>query len=206
MRSGEGHRNESLGRVLSLLLQMYGTDSLGVLGTNAGRLQGTGKVAKGEVGRLNRNLIRRERDMSTRCNIIVQDGEDSIQLYRHSDGYPQGQFGVIAKLKEALRFSWPLPRMEAAEFSAAIVRAWKEHEGNIYIDGDADGIASPPLHCDIEYLYVVEPDRTAGKWKVTCHDISFPWNESRSDRPEVDKIVFEGHIGDEMPEKVKLEE
>ena len=77
--------------------------------------------------------------MSTRCNIIVKDNYRAIQLYRHSDGYPDTKDGVIATLPEALEFAWNLPRMEVADFAAAIVRAWKEENGgNIYIDGAAN--------------------------------------------------------------------
>lgn len=137
--------------------------------------------------------------MSTRCNLIVKDKYDSIQLYRHSDGYPDGKHGIIKALQEAKEFAWPLPRMEAADFSAAIVRAWKQHAGNIYIDGEANGIKSPPLHGDIQYLYTIEPDEKAGRWKVTCHAISF----GEGEEPEVFDLLFTGYIGDEMPERTE---
>jgi hypothetical protein len=61
--------------------------------------------------------------MSTRCNLVVKDQWGSIQLYRHSDGYPDGVCGVVATLKQALQFAWPLPRFESPDFAAAIVRA-----------------------------------------------------------------------------------
>jgi hypothetical protein len=74
--------------------------------------------------------------MSTRCNLIVEDSYDRIQLYRHCGGYPDGAGGVLAALEQAIPFAWPLPRFEASDFAAAIVRAWKtEGGGNIYIDG-----------------------------------------------------------------------
>jgi hypothetical protein len=74
--------------------------------------------------------------MSTRCNLIVEDSYDRIQLYRHWDGYPDGEGGVLAALEQAIPYAWPFPRFEASDFAAAIVRAWKtEGGGNIYIDG-----------------------------------------------------------------------
>ena len=38
--------------------------------------------------------------MSTRCHIIVEDPQygDKTILYRHNDGYPDGQHGVLASL------------------------------------------------------------------------------------------------------------
>ena len=125
--------------------------------------------------------------MSTRSNIIVKDKHDDkgVQLYRHSDGYPDGKHGVIANLPRALQFAWELPRMEADDFSAAIIRAWKDHGGNIYIDGTADLPES--LHGDIEYYYIIEADNNVGKWKVTV------FNDDH-------KLLWDGHIGDTYPE------
>ena len=104
--------------------------------------------------------------MSTRCNIVVKDEEDSIQLYKHCDGYPDGEHGIIANLRQALEFAWELPRMEASDFAAAIVRALKYNGGNVYIDGSYTGPES--LHGDISYLYVITPDNAVGKWSVKC--------------------------------------
>lgn len=95
--------------------------------------------------------------MSTRCNVVVQDGNQSICIYRHCDGYPDGAHGVVNTLRKAFKFAWPLPRFEASDFSAAIVAAWKDKTGgNIYIDGHTpldkpDALA----HGDIEYLYII---------------------------------------------------
>lgn len=134
--------------------------------------------------------------MSTRSNIIVVDEWNAIQLYRHSDGYPDG---VIPDLKRALPIAWELPRMEADDFSAAIVAAWKDNGGgNIYIDGSADpnNLVNPTLlHGDIEYLYIIKPDKEAGKWAVECHEIHIPYNDKEKLE---DKIIFTGHIGDDF--------
>lgn len=98
--------------------------------------------------------------MSTRCNLIVDDGYKRIQLYRHWDGYPQGGGGVLASLKYALPYAWPLPRFEADDFSAALVRAWKQPGGgNIYIDGSPKGWEL--IHGDTEWVYVIRPKKKA---------------------------------------------
>jgi len=43
--------------------------------------------------------------MSTRANIIVKDENDTIQLYRHCDGYPEGIHGVIHQLNNVVKFA-----------------------------------------------------------------------------------------------------
>ena len=124
--------------------------------------------------------------MSTRCNIIVKDDYNSIQLYRHSDGYPESNFGVISDLKKALDYAWKLPRMEASDFAAAIVRAWKDNGGgNIYIDGIANLPES--LHGDIDYYYILSPG--LGNWRVRVFDGCNPGSK-----------IWEGYIGAEYPE------
>jgi len=128
--------------------------------------------------------------MSTRANIVVEDQYNSIQLYRHDDGYPKGEHGVIAGLTAALEFTWPLPRMEASDMAAAIVRANKEHGGCISIDGTGDGIKT--LHGDIEYLYHITSDEVACKWAVEV--FTTVW-----DHTEEPKLIWKGYIGDNYP-------
>ncbi|MCI0558945.1 MAG: hypothetical protein MN733_10650 [Nitrososphaera sp.] len=97
--------------------------------------------------------------MSTRCNIIVEDRYDRVQLYRHWDGYPDRKSGILATLEPALPFAWPLPRFEASDFAAAIVRAWKESGGgNIYIDGSPKGWEL--VHKDTEWVYLIRPGQS----------------------------------------------
>ena len=103
--------------------------------------------------------------ISTRCNLIIEDDHNRIQLYRHCDGYPDGPCGVLVALREAIPYAWPNPRFEAADFAAAIVRAWKEGGGNIYIDGSPK--AWEMIHGDVEWVYLVKPkkrDRDTYQW------------------------------------------
>ena len=129
--------------------------------------------------------------MSTRSIIVVKDDIHSIQLYRHCDGYPDGPHGVIADLAEATPFAWPLPRFEASDFAAAIVRAWKTSGGNVYIEGTAE--IPDTLHSDEAYLYIVtEP------------------TDSSDNRPEVKVYkasilldpLWTGRIGDDYPDNL----
>ena len=94
--------------------------------------------------------------MSTRSVVTVIDKYHAFHIYRHCDGYPGHGSGVIPTLAEALPFAWPLPRFEAMDFAAALVRAWKqEGGGNIYFT------AGPDLHGDLEYRYEIRcEDRT----------------------------------------------
>lgn len=106
--------------------------------------------------------------MSTRCNIIVDDGSKRIQIYRHQDGYPEG---VLPDLFKALEYAWDLPRFEADDFAAAIVRAWKERGGDIYIDGSPK--AWEMIHGDVEYVYIIKPPQKSKTPKVEV----YPWHE-----------------------------
>jgi hypothetical protein len=91
--------------------------------------------------------------MSTRSNIIVDDGYRRIQLYRHYDGFPDD---LLPDLEQALLYAWPWPRFEAADFAAAIVRAWKgEGGGNITVDGSPKDWEL--IHADVEWVYLIRP-------------------------------------------------
>lgn len=96
--------------------------------------------------------------MSTRSNIIVEDEKNRIQLYRHYNGAPYGEWGVLATLENALPYAWHLPRYEACEFAAALVRAWKEEGGgDIYIDGSPKGWELVNEWAD--WVYVIKPHK-----------------------------------------------
>src|SRR3990167_5168418 len=142
--------------------------------------------------------------MSTRSMLRVRDADNDILIYRHCDGYPgdgKTKSGILLALLEAIKYSWQCPRMEASEFAAAIVGAWKplrlEHYrqqsftagktddeilsdfagGNIYVEGD---FAESKLHGDIEYFYEIQPDFLVGKWRVTVYEPKTDfWDKAR---------------------------
>lgn len=129
--------------------------------------------------------------MSTRCNVIVEDRYDRIQLYRHSDGYPEGPHGVVETLKEAIPFAWSLPRFEASDFSAAIVRAWKKYGGHIYIDGSTS--PSKPwalVHGDAEWVYIVKMEAEELRVHVyDWHKYGFGRGDPSKDVPVADSVT-----------------
>ena len=104
----------------------------------------------------------------TRCNIIIQDDSRSIQLYRHCDGYPSE---VIKDISKAIKYSFESKYIDAADFSAAIVRAWKKQGGgNIYIDGIAEGFKY--VHSDCQYAYFIKYSEEAGEPIVEVYDLN----------------------------------
>jgi hypothetical protein len=133
--------------------------------------------------------------MATRSNIIVQDEYNRIQLYRHWDGYPKA---VIPELKTALEFAWKLPRFEADDFAAAIVRAWKDRGGgNIYIDGGPK--AFEMIHGDTEYVYAIKFDKRKKEPFIEIYDWHDHWFEKsnineKSFKPKIKEIVYFSQI------------
>jgi hypothetical protein len=135
--------------------------------------------------------------MSTRSNIIVQDEYSRIQIYRHYDGYPQA---VIPELAQALEFAWELPRFEADEFAAAIVRAWKdEGGGHIRIDGNPK--AFEMVHGDTEFVYVIKFDKRKNEPFIEVYDWHDYWLEkaninAKSFTPKMREKIYFSQIGD----------
>ena len=127
--------------------------------------------------------------MATRSNIIVQDEYSRIQVYRHWDGYPKA---VIPELIKALEFAWPLPRFEADDFAAAIVRAWKDSGGHIRIDGNPK--AFEMVHGDTEYLYVIKFDKKKRKPFVEIYD----WHDYWLDKTDIRKKTFKPKVTEKI--------
>ena len=108
--------------------------------------------------------------MSTRCNIHFNDGEHVVaNIYRHSDGYPDGEHGVPACLQ---RFFVAVEtqcngdtRFDDPEYLAAKFLVWQAHENQSYERERGEdptrlkftGV-SPCLrdHGDIEHIYTVD--------------------------------------------------
>lgn len=120
--------------------------------------------------------------MSTRCNIIIEDKEWGYNtiLYRHGDGYPDGEFGVVFALAEFTKMfmqrrGWDpcympaqllhfLITKEAAETVVSVKENIKQYgrpskyEQELLDTGGNNllsyGISSD-IHGDIEYAYVI---------------------------------------------------
>ena len=91
--------------------------------------------------------------MSTRSTIKVKDEYNTFYIYRHHDGYPNGEYGVINTLEKVFPFAWPLPRFESGDFAAAIIAAWKGGGGGIYFTHNHN------RHGDTVYEYDIYFDR-----------------------------------------------
>lgn len=118
--------------------------------------------------------------MSTRCQILVEGQHGTpVYVYRHSDGYPDTEHGVLATLKplceDFLRWRGFDPSYLVAHILADQIRIHTEHneeyyrKDSLFADrGDQDKIeeginmskyigfgADTQQHSDIEYLYIV---------------------------------------------------
>lgn len=93
--------------------------------------------------------------MSTRAAIVIKDAKNKNNLYRHSDGYPEG---LGEEIKEFL------DEYKEAESISADALAMDMHR---------EEIASPTycIHSDEEYLYIIDCE----KRKLTCYDVGIAW-------------------------------
>ena len=95
--------------------------------------------------------------MSTRCQIgFYEQGEKDLNkwdalLYRHSDGYPESEHGVVATIKPILDDFQAKRGLDDLEYAAAwLVAKLKTDYLNIGI--------SNGFHGDIEYYYAIRPE------------------------------------------------
>ena len=101
--------------------------------------------------------------MSTRCQIQFHRGEEktaSAMVYRHSDGYPETEHGVLATMQtffKELKDNVQDTRFGDPEYLAAKFVVWQAKQysrDSHFLDFLSVGI-SMELHGDIEYLYHV---------------------------------------------------
>jgi len=86
--------------------------------------------------------------MSTRSIVTIKDETDTVHIFKHYDGYPEGIADAIQNtVKSGL--AWDLPRFEADEFAAAFAAANKTQGGGIRI------VSKRRAFCDVEYGYTV---------------------------------------------------
>jgi hypothetical protein len=125
--------------------------------------------------------------MSTRCHIIVEDPQynERTILYRHSDGYPDGQHGVLASLVPFVARFMKHRGFDACYMAAQIMadqitrsraymrdmyerRASEMQSGDMQdyyrkqaenVDNDFLGFGiSNQIHSDVEFIYRVTPE------------------------------------------------
>jgi hypothetical protein len=91
--------------------------------------------------------------MGTRAVYTFKDKHESFNVYKHYDGYPEGEGagpGAYGFIKAAKEFAWDLPRFEASDFAAAFIAANKQPGG-----GDIYFTDSYKNHGDLEYRYEI---------------------------------------------------
>lgn len=122
--------------------------------------------------------------MSTRATITVHSPkgdafQESFTIYRHCDGYPESEHGVIAALQASQKYAWALPRFEANEFAAAVVCQMKQSAaagddkfgqgGNIYLTSGRDS------HDDTDYHYDVTLNKKHVRVSVFLRNADDAW-------------------------------
>jgi hypothetical protein len=95
--------------------------------------------------------------MSTRCQIAFYEKGSKLEnwealIYRHGDGYPDTEHGVLADVLPILEDFDKKRGLDDIEYASAwLVAKLKTHMLNIGICRD--------LHADIEYFYAIYPDK-----------------------------------------------
>ena len=116
--------------------------------------------------------------MSTRCQIAFYDDEDEKDLskfnaliYRHSDGYPEGENGVLHDILPFLKWFKKERGLEDMEYTSARLLQWlcnvydketkdyEEEKGEAGYTGILGHGISKDFHWDIAYLYAIYCDR-----------------------------------------------
>ena len=109
--------------------------------------------------------------MSTRCNIVVKDKNNTFYVYHHCDGYPEGVGSFLyRKVNDNLykgRFC----------FAEDVVNyLLKDEEDNSYE-------LTSGIHGDIEYLYEIDThNKTLKCWKYDG------WNGKKIEEIDLSKI------------------
>lgn len=90
--------------------------------------------------------------MSTRCNIIIQNGKSRTFIYRHSDGYLTA---TGLDLQQKLR-----AKPTATQFMRALLGDM--YDATSYCDARPVYELTTEVHGDIEWLYLIDFDREGG--------------------------------------------
>lgn len=150
--------------------------------------------------------------MSTRCQIGFYEAEEKnlanfkVLIYRHSDGYPDGESGVVADVMPFLRW-WKTERgISDFEYCSARLLQYLcnkyDNYSHVLFKNEANGTfesekigaftgtlghgISKGFHGDIDYLYAVRPDRLE-IYQVTGDT----WN-MESDQEINGQVTFQG--------------
>lgn len=118
--------------------------------------------------------------MSTRGFYVFKSGNESLNVYKHSDNYPEGEHGGFAAIGKAGPLAWAMPRFEADEFAAAFVAANKgTRAGNVRLAMSGDWRDVCPG--DVEYVYVIEGRNSLDHCDamVSCYAVSCDYDSGK---------------------------
>lgn len=103
--------------------------------------------------------------MSTRAMYTFKGFGESHHVFKHHDGCLSS---AADALENAIQLAWRAPRYEPDEFAAAFVSGNKQQPGGVRL------ARSQTAFADVEFLYVVEPDKgTPGLLKLTAYSADF---------------------------------
>lgn len=95
--------------------------------------------------------------MSTRCQIKIKSDDESVNtvyVYRHHDGYPNGRHGVLALLVPTVdKFRVERGYFDSSYLLARICAAVCNH-----VPGATGAGIDTVRHGDIEFLYEIDED------------------------------------------------
>jgi len=111
--------------------------------------------------------------MSTRCNIKIVEGNDTIWLYHHHDGYPR-YLGAFLLTKFYERFKDKTQHLGINEIANELI-----HDK---VDDEFEPTTG--MHGDIEFLYEINADTQ----EIKCFDVTYGkdgdyWKQTISTEP-----------------------
>lgn len=127
--------------------------------------------------------------MSTRCTINFKyEGHKDIvaKIYRHSDGYPEGEHGVPADLErffQAVKDQTNDWRFEDPSYLAAKYVVWEaDQHARIYDDNVRGWVSAPPLNFLGVGVLLTDPSDIKYRYFVNCQPGGNPavtWEKCR---------------------------
>jgi hypothetical protein len=129
--------------------------------------------------------------MSTRAVYTFWEGDHSIHVYKHHDGYPYVSDGVseaggLLWIKKAKELAWDLPRFEANEFAASFVAANHSRSGGCRLITTEHPWEYPG---DPEYWYKIRQATPALDVWVDVYEVD--WNQKPTNT-----LIMNGALSD----------
>ena len=127
--------------------------------------------------------------MSTRCTIHFHWGDETAPtaiIYRHSDGYPDGEHGVPASLErffEAVEEQTHDTRFSDAGYLAAKYVVWQADQFAYHYNGNGERTKAAPLDFLSLGVLMEDPDDIEFRYHVWCK--GFPGTVGADRRPRV---------------------